>query len=347
MLVNLKQLLDHAAEHNYALAAFNIYNLETIRAVFEVSYELNSPVLLQLSTAARDYAGDESIFRALRGFSEMYPDLPFAIHQDHGHNLEVCRSAVSHGATSVMRDGSLGEDKKTPLSFEENVRVTKEAVDCFQPLNVSVEGELGCLGSLETLFSAQEDGHGAVEKLDREMLLTDPFEAEEFCQATGVTALAVAIGTSHGAAKFASPPNEETLALEQLKKISEKCLNTHLVLHGASSVPENLQDLYRRFGGQLEKSWGVPEKSLLQAIQLGVRKINIDTDCRLAFSVGVRKYLFENPVDFNPREYLRAGLDSMKSIVAAKLILFNQADQASEFPRSKPYVPKTHDSVSN
>lgn len=333
MILNLKQMLDHAAAENYALAAFNIYNLETLRAVFEVSHELNSPILLQVSTTARHYGVDEALFGAIRGFERKYPHLPLVIHQDHGHTLEVCRSAVAHGASSVMRDGSLAEDRKTPLSFEENVRVTREAVEAFEPLGVSVEGELGCLGSLETFQAAEEDGHGAKGVLQKEDLLTDPEAAAEFVQETGVTALAIAIGTSHGATKFLTPPTEETLALGQLEKIWKRCPNVHLVLHGASSVSEELQQAYRNAGGTLPKSWGVPQSILERAIDLGVRKINIDTDCRLAFSVGVREFLAKTTEEYNPRAYLSAGMARMREIVHEKLLLFRQAGQAKELQR--------------
>ncbi len=262
--------------------------------------------------------------------TELYPHIPVVMHQDHGNSVETCMSAIENGFTSVMMDGSLLEDGKTPSDFEYNVRVTREVVNLAHPRGVSVEGELGCLGSLETGEGDQEDGHGATGKLTREQLLTDPDEAARFVELTNVDALAVAIGTSHGAYKFTRKPDGEVLAMDRIEAIHKKIPNTHLVMHGSSSVPQELQDIINQYGGKIKQTWGVPVEEIQRGIQHGVRKINVDTDCRLAMTGAIRKVLFEHPEKFDPRDYLKPARAAMKKVVVERMVAFGQAGNASK-----------------
>jgi len=283
-LVPLRVVLDHAAENDYGVAAFNVNNMEQIQAIMEAAEETDSPVIIQASRGARSYSQDAYLRHLMVAATELYPHIPIVMHQDHGNSPSTCQSAIDNGFTSVMMDGSLEEDGKTPADFDYNVRVTAEVVKLAHAQGVSVEGELGCLGSLESGEGEQEDGHGAVGELSREQLLTDPDEAARFVEETGVDALAVAIGTSHGAYKFTSKPTGEVLAMTRIEEIHAKLPNTHLVMHGSSSVPQDLQDIINQYGGQMKQTYGVPVKEIQRGIKSGVRKINVDTDCRMAIT---------------------------------------------------------------
>ncbi|HKB04805.1 MAG TPA: class II fructose-bisphosphate aldolase, partial [Gemmataceae bacterium] len=280
-LVPMRLLLDHAAENNYGLAAFNVNNMEQIQAIMEAAKELDAPVIIQASRGARSYSQDAYLRHLMLAAAELYPNIPIAMHQDHGNGPATCESAIKQGFTSVMMDGSLKEDGKTPADYEYNVRVTRQVVDMAHPVGVSVEGELGVLGSLETGMGEKEDGHGAEGKLDHSMLLTDPGQAEDFVRKTKVDALAVAIGTSHGAYKFTRKPTGDVLAMDRIIEIHRRLPNTHMVMHGSSSVPQDLQDIINRYGGKMKQTWGVPVEEIKLGIKNGVRKINVDTDCRL------------------------------------------------------------------
>lgn len=280
-LISLRQLLDHAAENNYGVAAFNINNLEQIQSIMEAAKETNSPVILQASRGARAYTNDIFLKHLILAAVELYPEIPVVMHQDHGNSLQTCLSAIRNGFTSVMMDGSLKEDAKTPADFEYNVKITADVTRIAHAMGISVEGELGCLGSLETGKGEKEDGHGFEGKLSHDQLLTDPNEAVQFVEATRVDALAIAIGTSHGAYKFSRKPDGKILAMDRIKEIHKRLPNTHLVMHGSSSVPQDLQEEFRKYGGDMKETWGVPVSEIQEGIKYGVRKINIDTDNRI------------------------------------------------------------------
>lgn len=329
-LVPLRVLLDHAAEHNYGVAAFNVNNMEQIQAIMEAARETDSPVIVQASRGARKYSQDAYLRHLMLAAVELYPDIPITMHQDHGNSPETCLSAIENNFTSVMMDGSLMEDGTTPADFEYNVRVTAEVVNLAHPRGVSVEGELGCLGSLESGGGEQEDGHGATGKLSREQLLTDPEQAEEFVRRTNVDALAVAIGTSHGAYKFTRKPDGDVLDMERIEEIHSRLPNTHLVMHGSSSVPQELQDIINAHGGKIRQTWGVPVEEIQRGIQHGVRKINVDTDNRLAITGAIRKVLHEAPEKFDPRDYLKPAREAMKKVCIDRMTQFGQAGNASK-----------------
>jgi fructose-bisphosphate aldolase, class II len=329
-LVPMRLLLDHAAENDYGLAAFNVNNMEQIQSIMEAAKETNSPVIVQASRGARSYSQDNYLRHLMLAAAELYPEIPIVMHQDHGNSPATCKSAVENGFTSVMMDGSLEADGKTPASYEYNVQVTKEVVEAAHAEGVSVEGELGCLGSLESGEGEQEDGHGATGALSHDQLLTDPDEAERFVAETGVDALAVAIGTSHGAYKFTSKPTGSVLAMDRIEEIHRRLPNCHLVMHGSSSVPQDLQDIINKYGGKLKQTWGVPVEEIQRGIKHGVRKINVDTDNRLAITGAIRKVLFESPEKFDPRDYMKPARDAMKQVCIARMVAFGQAGQASK-----------------
>ena len=328
-LVPMRLLLDHAAENDYGLAAFNVNNMEQIQAIMEAAKDTNSPVIVQASRGARSYSQDNYLRHLMLAAAELYPEIPICMHQDHGNSPATCQSAVDNGFTSVMMDGSLEEDGKTPADYEYNVRVTKAVTEAAHAVGVSVEGELGCLGSLESGEGEQEDGHGAVGQLTKDQLLTDPEEAERFVAETGVDALAVAIGTSHGAYKFTSKPTGEVLAMDRIDEIHKRLPNCHLVMHGSSSVPQELQDIINEFGGNLKQTWGVPVEEIQRGIKSGVRKVNVDTDNRLAITGAIRKVLTQSPEKFDPRDYLKPARQAMKEVCVARMEAFGQAGQAS------------------
>jgi fructose-bisphosphate aldolase class II len=329
-LVPLRKVLDHAAENGYGVAAFNVNNMEQIQSIMEAAKETDSPVIIQASRGARSYSQDNFLRHLMLAAVELYPKIPVVMHQDHGNSPATCQSAIENGFTSVMMDGSLGEDGKTPASYDYNVRVTAEVVKMAHARNVSVEGELGCLGSLETGAGEAEDGHGAEGVLSHDQLLTDPDEAAEFVKATNVDALAVAIGTSHGAYKFTRKPDGEVLAMERIEAIHRKLPNTHLVMHGSSSVPQELQDIINQYGGKIKQTWGVPVEEIQRGIKSGVRKINVDTDCRLAITGAIRKVLWESPEKFDPRDYLKPARTAMKEVCIARMVAFGQAGNAGK-----------------
>lgn len=329
-LVSLRQVLDHAAEHDYGVPAFNVNNLEQVQAILQAAEATRSPVILQASAGARKYAGEQFLKYLIEGALATHPDIPVVMHQDHGVSPAVCVSALRLGFSSVMMDGSLRDDGKTPSDYDYNVNVTREVVKLAHGCGVSVEGELGCLGSLETGHGEAEDGIGSNRALTRDELLTDPAQAKAFVEATGVDALAIAIGTSHGAYKFTSPPTGEVLAIERVREIHEAIPNTHLVMHGASSVPQDLQDIIREFGGQLKPTWGVPVEEIQRAIRFGVRKINVDTDLRLAMTGAIRKTLAEKPGEFDPRTYLKPAIAAMRAVCEARYLAFGAAGQADK-----------------
>jgi|TARA_B100000945_G_scaffold39380_1_gene26462 fructose-bisphosphate aldolase class II len=333
-LISLRQLLDHAAENNYGIPAFNINNLEQVRAIMEGAKELNSPVILQASKAARKYAGPIFVKKMVEAAMEEFSEIPTVLHQDHGGSPEDCKNCIELGFTSVMMDGSLKEDQKTPSDFEYNVRVTKKTVDIAHSSGVSVEGEIGCLGSLETGTGEKEDGVGAEGVLSHDQLLTDPDEASNFVDQTNVDALAIAIGTSHGAYKFSKPPTGETLAMDRIKEIHARLPNTHLVMHGSSSVPQEIISEINKFGGQIKETYGVPVSEIKEGIKNGVRKVNVDTDLRLASTAAIRKFFFENPSEFDPRKYLLLSKDAMKDVVKNRLEEFGAAGNASKIKPS-------------
>jgi fructose-bisphosphate aldolase class II len=334
-MVSLRQLLDHAAENNYGVGAFNVNNMEQIQAIMEAARETESPVIIQASRGARKYTNDRFLYHLMMAAVELYPEIPVVLHQDHGNSPETCFSAMEQGFTSVMMDGSLMADGKTASTFEYNVEVTKKVVDFAHPKGVSVEGELGVLGHLSGHAGEKEDGHGFEGKLSREDMLTDPDEAAEFVRLTGVDALAVAIGTSHGAYKFTERPTGDVLAMEQIEKIHKRLPNTHLVMHGSSSVPQELQDLINKYGGQMKQTYGVPVEEIQRGIRHGVRKINVDTDNRMAMTAAIRRVFVENPEKFDPRDYLAPARDMMKQVVMDRMIQFGQAGWASKIqPKS-------------
>lgn len=330
-LVNLKTLLDFAAQKHFAIPAFNVNNLEQIQAIMSAADKTDSPVILQVSAGGRKYANPIFLKKLLEGALEQYPHLPICLHQDHGASPAICLASMQLGFSSVMMDGSLLEDMKTPSSYDYNVKVTKATVDMAHSVGVSVEGELGCLGSLESLESSKEDGSGAEGPLTREQLLTCPDQALEFVQATGVDALAIAIGTSHGAYKFTKKPTNDSLCLERLAQIHAKIPSTHLVLHGASSVPQHLVAMINEHGGSLGQTYGVPIESIQQAMSFGVRKVNIDTDLRLAATAAIYQDLQENPKNFDPRHYLSKARDSMSEVCTERFISLKCASMARAF----------------
>lgn len=329
-LISLRQLLDHAAEHGYGVPAFNVNNLEQIRAIMEAADATDSPVIVQASSGARKYAGPQFIRHLILAAAEEWPHIPVCMHQDHGASPAVCQRSIQLGFTSVMMDGSLKEDMKTPASFEYNVDVTAKAADIAHSCGVSVEGELGCLGSLETSMAGDEDGSGAEGTLSHDQMLTDPDQAAEFVKATKVDALAIAIGTSHGAYKFSRPPTGDILDINRIKAIHARIPDTHLVMHGSSSVPQDWLAIINEFGGQMRETYGVPVKEIQEGIRHGVRKINIDTDLRLASTGAIRRALAENPSEFDPRKYLGAATKAMSDICKTRYQEFGTAGMASK-----------------
>ena len=329
-LVSLRQLLDHAAENNYGVPAFNVNNMEQIHAIMQAADETNSPVILQASAGARSYAGEPFLRHLIVAALEMYPHLPLVMHQDHGASLGVCMRSIQSNFSSVMMDGSLMEDAKTPSSYEYNVEVTRRAVEMAHPCGVSVEGELGCLGSLETGTAGEEDGVGAEGTLDHSQMLTDPEQAADFVKKTKVDALAIAIGTSHGAYKFTRPPTGDILAIGRIKEIHARIPNTHLVMHGSSSVPQDWLKIINDFGGAMGQTYGVPVEEIVEGIKHGVRKVNIDTDLRMASTGAVRKFLAENRKEFDPRKYLKETTKAMKGICKARYEAFGCTGQAAK-----------------
>ncbi|HOJ60826.1 MAG TPA: fructose-bisphosphate aldolase class II [bacterium] len=329
-LVPMRVLLDHAAEHDYGIAAFNVNNMEQIQAIMAAAVETNSPVIIQASRGARKYSNDNYLRHLMLAAAELHPNIPIAMHQDHGNSPATCISAIEQNFTSVMMDGSLMEDGKTPSTYEYNVKVTREVVEYAHARGVSVEGELGCLGSLETGKGDKEDGHGFEGTLDRDKLLTDPDQAVDFVAQTGVDALAVAIGTSHGAYKFTKKPTGDVLAMDRIEAIHRKLPNTHLVMHGSSSVPGELVDLINQYGGGIKKAYGVPVEEIQRGIKHGVRKINVDTDNRLAMTGAIRKVFAENPAEFDPRGYLGPAREAMKKVCEDRMIAFGQAGNADK-----------------
>jgi fructose-bisphosphate aldolase class II len=328
-LVSMRQLLDHAAEYTYGIPAFNVNNLEQVQAVMSAADEVSAPVILQASAGARKYAGEAFIKHLVQAAVEAYPHIPVVMHQDHGQSPSICQGAIDLGFSSVMMDGSLKEDGKTPASFEYNVDVTRRVVELAHRVGVTVEGELGCLGSLETGEAGEEDGIGAAGKLDHSQMLTDPNEAAEFVKATNLDALAIAIGTSHGAYKFSRKPTGDILAISRVKEIHARIPNTHLVMHGSSSVPQELLAIINQYGGKMKETYGVPIEEIQEAIKYGVRKINIDTDIRLAMTGAVRKFLFENPDKFDAREWLKPAREAAKLICKQRYMEFGCEGQAA------------------
>ncbi|KAF3885041.1 MULTISPECIES: class II fructose-bisphosphate aldolase [Nostocales] len=329
-LVPLRLLLDHAAENGYGIPAFNVNNLEQIQAIVQAAQETDSPVILQASRGARKYAGENFLRHLILAAVETYPNIPIAMHQDHGNEPATCYSAIKNGFTSVMMDGSLEADAKTPASYEYNVSVTREVVKVAHSLGVSVEGELGCLGSLETGQGDKEDGHGFEGTLSHDQLLTDPDQAVDFVEQTQVDALAVAIGTSHGAYKFSRKPTGEILAISRIEEIHRRLPNTHLVMHGSSSVPEDLIALINEYGGKIPETYGVPVEEIQKGIKSGVRKVNIDTDNRLAITAAVREALAKEPKEFDPRHFLKPSIKYMQKVCIERYQQFGTAGNASK-----------------
>ena len=327
--ITLRQLLDHAAERDYGVPAFNINNMEQLLAIMNAAQAAEAPVILQASRGARSYAGDIMLEKMVEAAEAMYPAIPICLHQDHGNDDATCLSAIQHGFTSVMMDGSLHADMKTPADYEYNVGITKRVTDMAHKVGVSVEGELGVLGSLETGQGEAEDGHGAEGKLDRDQLLTDPDQARDFVGQTGVDALAIAMGTSHGAYKFSRQPDGDILALDVVREIHARLPNTHLVMHGSSSVPQELQEAFNKFGGKMPQTWGVPLSEIQEGIRYGVRKVNIDTDCRLAMAAEFRRVASERADEFDPRKFLKPAMDALAKLCRERFEAFGTAGQAS------------------
>ncbi len=329
-LISLRQLLDHAAEHNYGVPAYNVNNLEQMRAIMEAADAANSPVIVQASAGARSYAGAPFLRHLILAAIEEWPHIPVVMHQDHGTSPSVCQRSIQLGFSSVMMDGSLKEDGKTPADYDYNVDVTRRVVEMAHACGVSVEGELGVLGSLETGEAGEEDGVGAEGKLTHDQLLTDPEEAAQFVKATNVDALAIACGTSHGAYKFSRPPTGDILAIDRIKEIHKRIPNTHLVMHGSSSVPQEWLKVINEFGGEIPETYGVPVEQIAEGIKHGVRKVNIDTDLRLASTGAIRRHLAQNTSNFDPRKFLKASTDAMHEICKARYEAFGSAGQASK-----------------
>ena len=329
-LVSMRQLLDHAAENGYGLPAFNVNNLEQVTAIMEAADEVGAPVIMQASAGARKYAGEAFLRHLISAAVEAYPHIPVVMHQDHGQSPAVCMAAIKSGFTSVMMDGSLKEDMKTPASYEYNVEVSKKVVEFSHAIGVTVEAELGVLGSLETMKGDKEDGHGAEGTMTREQLLTDVDQAADFVRQTQCDALAIAIGTSHGAYKFSRKPTGDILAIDRIKEIHARIPNTHLVMHGSSSVPQELLAEIRQFGGDMKETYGVPVEEIQEGIKHGVRKINIDTDIRLAMTGAIRRYFVENPSKFDPRDYLKPAREAAKLVCKARYLSFGCEGQAAK-----------------
>jgi fructose-bisphosphate aldolase class II len=329
-IISLRQLLDHAAEHGYGVPAYNVNNMEQMHSIMEAAAETDSPVIAQASAGARSYAGAPFLRHLVMAAAEKWPDIPLVMHQDHGASPSVCLRSIQLGFSSVMMDGSLGEDMKTPMSYEYNRDVTRKVVEMAHAGGVSVEGELGCLGSLESGMAGEEDGSGAEGKLSHEQLLTDPEEAARFVKETGADALAIAIGTSHGAYKFTRPPTGDILAIERIKEIHARIPDTHLVMHGSSSVPQDWLQIINSYGGDMGETYGVPVEEIQEGIRNGVRKVNIDTDLRMASTGAIRKHLAENPKNFDPRKYLKAATQAMTEICKARYEAFGTAGNASK-----------------
>jgi fructose-bisphosphate aldolase class II len=326
----MRQLLDHAAEHGYGLPAFNVNNLEQVQAIMAAADEVGSPVIMQASAGARKYAGEPFLRHLIEAAVESYPHIPIVMHQDHGQSPAVCMAAIRSGFTSVMMDGSLEADGKSVASYEYNVDVSRKVVEMAHSIGVTVEAELGVLGSLETMKGDKEDGHGAEGTMTREQLLTDVEQAADFVRATQCDALAIAIGTSHGAYKFTKKPTGDILAIERIKEIHARIPNTHLVMHGSSSVPQELLAEIREFGGDMKETYGVPVEEIQEGIKHGVRKVNIDTDLRLAITGAIRRYLFENPSKFDPRDYLKPAREATKKVCVDRFRAFGCEGQAAK-----------------
>jgi len=331
--ITLRQLLDHAAEHDYGVPAFNINNMEQALAIMAAASELDAPVIIQASRGARQYANDVMLKHMMDACAEIFPQIPICVHQDHGNGPATCFTAMQAGFTSVMMDGSLKEDGKTPADWSYNVNITKYVTDMAHLGGISVEGEFGVLGSLETGEGEKEDGHGFEGKLSHDQLVTNPDEAIKFVKATGVDALAIAMGTSHGAYKFTRKPDGAILAMHVIEEIHQKMPGLHMVMHGSSSVPQDLQDIINAYGGKMPQTWGVPVEEIQRGIKHGVRKINIDTDNRMAITGAIRKVLTENPAEFDPRKYLKPASDAMQKICKQRMQEFNTAGQASKIKR--------------
>ncbi len=329
-LVSMRQLLDHAAENNYGLPAFNVNNMEQVWAIMQAAQEINAPVIMQASAGARKYAGESFLRHQILAALEAYPEIPIVMHQDHGQSPAVCMAAIRSGFSSVMMDGSLLEDGKSIAPYEYNVEVSKKVVEFSHAIGVSVEAELGVLGSLETLKADKEDGIGAEGKLEREDLLTNVEQAADFVKATQCDALAIAIGTSHGAYKFSKKPTGDVLSIQRLKEIHQRLPNTHLVMHGSSSVPQELLAEIRQFGGEMKETYGVPVEEIVEGIKNGVRKVNIDTDIRLAMTAAIRRFFVENPQKFDPREYLKPAREAAKKVCLSRFQAFGCEGQAAK-----------------
>jgi fructose-bisphosphate aldolase class II len=339
----MRQLLDHAAENGYGIPAFNVNNLEQVQAVMSAAADVGAPVILQASAGARKYAGEPFIKHLIQAATESWPQIPLVMHQDHGQSPDVCRGAMDLGFSSVMMDGSLQADGKTIASYDYNVDVTRSVVDMAHKLGVTVEGELGCLGSLETMKGDKEDGHGTDATMTREQLLTDPEQAADFVKRTQLDALAIAIGTSHGAYKFTRKPTGDILAIDRIREIHRRIPNTHLVMHGSSSVPQDLLAEIRKYGGDLKETYGVPVEEIQEAIKHGVRKINIDTDIRLAMTAAIRRFMAENPSKFDPRDYLKPAREAARLICRQRYEQFGCAGQAGKIkPESLQFVARKY-----
>jgi fructose-bisphosphate aldolase class II len=341
----MRQLLDHAAENDYGIPAFNVNNLEQVQAIMAAASELDAPVIMQASAGARKYAGEGFLKHLIQAAVESYPSVPIVMHQDHGQSPDVCRGAIALGFSSVMMDGSLEADGKTIASYDYNVQVTREVVDMAHAIGVTVEGELGCLGSLETMRGDKEDGHGTESTMTRDQLLTDPEQAADFVRRTQLDALAIAIGTSHGAYKFTRRPTGDILDIDRIRDIHRRIPNTHLVMHGSSSVPQELLAEIRQFGGDMKETYGVPVEEIQEAIRHGVRKINIDTDIRLAMTAAIRRSMAENPSKFDPRDYLKPAREAARRICAERYQQFGAAGQASKIkPQSLGEIARRYQS---
>jgi len=344
-LISMRQLLDYAAEYEFGVPAFNVNNLEQTRAIMEAAEACDAPVIMQASAGARKYAGAPFLRALMQAAETEFPSIPIVVHQDHGTSPAVCQRSIQLGFTSVMMDGSLGEDGKTPMDYDYNADVTKRVVDIAHACGVSVEGEIGCLGSLETGEAGEEDGIGAAGKLTHDQLLTDPDEAQQFVQDTGVDALAIACGTSHGAYKFTRPPTGDILAIDRIKAIHAKIPSTHLVMHGSSAVPQDWLAIINEFGGEIPETYGVPVEQVVEGIKHGVRKVNIDTDLRLAATGAIRRFLAENPAEFDPRKYFKESLVAMRDICVARYEAFGTAGHASKIkPMSLAAMQERYDS---
>ncbi len=327
-LITLRQLLDHAAEYSYGVPAFNINNMEQGLAIMEAARAVDAPVIMQASRGARSYANDIMLAKMIEALAAIYPEIPLCMHQDHGNSEATCMTAIRHGFTSVMMDGSLKADAKTPADYDYNVEITERVSRMAHWVGASVEGELGILGSLETGEAEAEDGHGASGKLDHSQLLTDPDQAVDFVTRTKVDALAIACGTSHGAYKFSRKPDGDILAMTIIEEIHQKLPNTHLVMHGSSSVPQELQDIINEYGGEMPQTFGVPVEEIVRGIRHGVRKVNIDTDCRMAMTGQFRKIATQDPSEFDPRKFLKPAMDAMRDLCRNRFEAFGTAGQA-------------------